>query len=90
MAKLTRFQRSQNAHERLIRKASDIPGIDGKIKSTYHKKIFDRQKAKGSVISKEERKMEFDSIKSFLTRDTRKQKSYAEIMNEHLKYGRYK
>ena len=87
MAKLTKLQRSQNSHFRLRQKAADIPGKKGEILFTYHNKILQRQKAKGQVLSRTERKLEFDSIKSHFNPIS---KTYAQISNEYLKYGRGK
>ena len=87
MAKLTRFQRSQNAHFNLRMIHANTPGIKGEIKYTYHNKILQRQKALGRVMTRNERKMEYDSIFSFFNK---KKTTYAQISNEYFKYGRYK
>lgn len=86
MAKLTRFQRSQNAHFKLRKKHADTPGKKGEIKYTYHNKILARQKALGRVMTRSERKMEYDSIHSFFNK---KETTYAQISDEYFKYGRY-
>ena len=87
MAKLSRLQRSQNAHSRLRMKHADTPGKKGEIKYTYHNKILAKQKALGRVMTRSERKMEYDSISSFFNK---KKTTYAQVSNEHYKYGRYK
>ena len=87
MAKLTRFERSQNAHFNLRMKHADTPGKKGEIKYTYHNKILARQKALGRVMTRRERKMEYDSISSFFNK---KKSTYAQVSNEYYKYGRNK
>ena len=44
--KLTRLQRSQNAHWDLRQRAADVPGVRGEILFKYHKVILDKQKQK--------------------------------------------
>ena len=87
MKKLTRLQRSQNAHLNLRRKHADTPGVRGEVLFTYHNKIFQVQRAQKRILSRSERKMEFDSIKSFFNR---KPTTYAQVSDEFFKYGKYK
>ena len=87
MKKLTRLQRSQNAHSDLRRKHADTPGVRGEVLFTYHNKIIQIQRAQKRVLSRKERKMEFDSIRSHFNK---KPTSYAQVSNEFFKYGRYK
>ena len=87
MAKLTRLQRSQNAHSRLRLKHADTPGKRGEIKYTYHNKILARQKDLGRVMTRQERKMEYDSISSYFNK---KKTTIGQVFNEYYKYGRYK
>ena len=46
MSKLTRLQRSQNAHYDLKRKHADTPGKRGDVLYRYHNNILNIQKAK--------------------------------------------
>ena len=87
MARLTKLQRSQNAHFKLRMKHADTPGKKGEIKFTYHNKILARQKALGRVMTRSERKMEYDSISSFFNK---KSTNYAQVSNEFFKYGKYR
>ena len=65
--KLSRLQRSQNAHFRLRQKAADIPGLRGEILHTYHKTILDEQKQARRILTKKERQGVFRSLSKLLT-----------------------
>ena len=56
MAKLTKLQRSQNAHARLKTKHVYTPGVKGEILMRYHSNVLNVQKAKKRVISKQQRR----------------------------------
>lgn len=87
MARLTRLQRSQNAHSRLRMKHADTPGKKGEVLFTYHNKILQIQKHQNRILSKSERRMEYNSIRSHFNK---KPTTIAQVLNEHYKYGRYK
>ena len=55
MKKLTKLQRSQNAHMKLRSKHSSTPGKIGDVKYRYHTAVLKAQKAKKHVLSKSDR-----------------------------------
>lgn len=63
MAKLTRFQRSQNAHFDLRKKHADTPGKRGDVLHRYHNNILNMQKAKKRVLTKNERRKVFATVR---------------------------
>ena len=64
MAKLTRFQRSQNAHFDLRMKHADTPGKKGDVLHRYHNNILNIQKAKKRILSKSERRKIFATVRN--------------------------
>ena len=62
MAKLTRFQRSQNAHFKLRMKHADTPGRKGDILHKYHDVILNKQKKEKRVVPIKKRRQIFSSI----------------------------
>ena len=65
--KLTRLQRSQNAHWDLRQRAADVPGARGEILFTYHKVILDKQKQTRRILSKKARQSVFRSVSRHVT-----------------------
>ena len=63
MAKLTRLQRSQKAHDRLKTKHIYTPGVKGDILIRYHNNILNIQKAKKRVLTKNERRKVFATVR---------------------------
>ena len=59
MAKLTRFQRSQNAHARLWTKHHHSDKEQSRKLLNYHAECFNNQKRKGEVLTKSERRIIF-------------------------------
>lgn len=57
-SKLTKFERSQEAHLRLNYKAQ-IEGR-GRLYGNYHADVYDQQKKEGRIIPRSERKKIFD------------------------------
>ena len=64
MAKLTRFQRSQNAHFNLRMKHAHTPGKKGDVLHRYHNNILNMQKAKKRILSKNERRRVFTTVRN--------------------------
>ena len=64
MAKLTRFQRSQNAHFNLRMKHANTPGKKGDVLHRYHNNILNMQKAKKRILSKNERRRVFTTVRN--------------------------
>ena len=64
MKKLTRLQRSQNAHLNLRRKHADTPGKKGEVLHRYHNNILNMQKAKKRIMSKNERQRVFATVRN--------------------------
>ena len=64
MKKLTRLQRSQNAHLNLRRKHADTPGVKGEVLYRYHNNILNMQKAKKRILSKNERQRVFTTVRN--------------------------
>ena len=64
MAKLTRFQRSQNAHFNLRMKHAQTPGKKGDVLHRYHNNILNMQKAKKRILSKNERRRVFTIVRN--------------------------
>ena len=62
MSKLTKFQRSQNAHFNLRMKHSNTPGKKGEVLHRYHNNILNMQKAKKRILSKNEKRKVFKTI----------------------------
>ena len=91
MAKLTRLQRSQKAHQRLKTKHVYTPGIKGDILMRYHNNILNIQNAKKRVITKSERRDVYNKVSErYTAKKAKYAKTYAQISNEYFKYGRYK
>ena len=63
MKKLTRLQRSQNAHYDLRRKHTYTPGKKGDVLYRYHDNILNMQKAKKRILSKNERQRVFTTVR---------------------------
>ena len=63
MAKLTRLQRSQKAHDRLKTKHIYTPGVKGDILIRYHNNILNMQEAKKRVLTKNERRKVFATVR---------------------------
>ena len=53
MAKLTRFQRSLNAHERLV---NFHEKNNNRRLSSYHVEVYNKQLNRGSILSRRERR----------------------------------
>ena len=64
MARLTRLQRSQNAHYDLRVKHRDTPGKRGDVLYRYHGNILNMQKAKKRVLTKSERRKVFTTVRN--------------------------
>ena len=91
MARLTRLQRSQTAHQRLKKKHVFTPGVKGDILMRYHNNILNIQSAKKRVISKAERREVYNKVSDRYTAKKAKNAiTYAQISNEYFKYGKYK
>ena len=91
MAKLTRLQRSQKAHDRLKTKHIYTPGVKGDILIRYHNNILNIQDAKKRVISKAERRAVYNKVNErYMAKKAKNRKTYAQVSNEFFKYGRYK
>ena len=56
MAKLTKLQRSNNAHRRLYKKYSVLGGRDAQIKEEYHASACLLQEVKKRLLSKAEKR----------------------------------
>ena len=63
MAKLTRFERSQNAHFNLRMKHANTPGKKGDVLHRYHNNILNIQKARKRILSKNERQKVFATVR---------------------------
>lgn len=63
MTKLTRLQRSQNAHYDLKRKHADTPGKRGDVLYRYHNNILNIQKAKKRILTKNERRKVYATVR---------------------------
>lgn len=62
MSKLTKFQRSQNAHFNLRMRHSNTPGKKGEVLHRYHNNILNMQKAKKRILSKNEKQEVFKKV----------------------------
>lgn len=60
----SKLLRSQNAHARLRLMHSDTPGKKGDILFRYHDNIIKIQKAKKRVVSKNERRKIFKTVRN--------------------------
>lgn len=56
MAKLTKIQRSNNAHKRLQNRYDYMPGNTAEIKYRYHLRVRVRQEMENRILSKKERR----------------------------------
>ena len=56
MAKLTKIQRSNNAHKRLQNRYDYMPGKTAEIKYRYHLRVRVRQEMENRILSKKERR----------------------------------
>lgn len=63
--------RSIKAHDRLAWKHSRRGGLNGEIKATYHKQISAIQRHQKRVLPLAERRLQYDSIESALTKRRR-------------------
>ena len=61
--KLSKYQKSQNAHFRLRQKAADMPGKKGDVFYYYHTEVINRQAGRKSVLAKKERRGIFAAIR---------------------------
>ena len=63
MARLSKLQRSNNAHFDLRRKHADTPGKKGEVLYRYHDNVIKAQKAKKRVLSKSDRRKIFSTVR---------------------------
>ena len=63
MARLSKLQRSNNAHFDLRRKHADTPGKKGEVLYRYHDNVLKVQKAKKRVLSKSDRRKIFSTVR---------------------------
>lgn len=56
MAKFSKLERSNKAHERLQRKFDYMPGNTAEIKYRYHLRVRLRQEKEDRILSKKERR----------------------------------
>ena len=56
MARISKIQRSNNAHKRLQNKYDYIPGNTAEIKYRYHLRVRVRQEKENRILSKKERR----------------------------------
>ena len=62
--RLSKLQRSNNAHWRLKQVAADVPGKRGEVLYAYHSEVLKRQSSRRYVISRAERRKLFLNLKS--------------------------
>ena len=62
MKKLTKLQRSRNAHVKLRNRAMNTVGKTAKIKEIYHNSVLNQQFTEHRILSKKERKGIFARI----------------------------
>lgn len=63
MARLTRLQRSQNAHSVLRMKHADTPGKRGDVLYRYHNNVLQMQKAKKRILTKTEKRKVYTTVR---------------------------
>ena len=60
--KLTKLQRSNNAHWKLRQRAADVPGKRGDLLYSYHGEVLRRQSSRKRVLSRSERRGLFSRL----------------------------
>ena len=84
MSKLTRFEKSQKAHQRLKIQHTNSSSLLSRIKAMYHGEVEFEQRWSGRVLTKKERKDKYNRVNSFYQKGVKKGKTPKQLDLDYM------